>query len=815
MADLDVETTIKPVSTVNTQPHSRHSSDIGEPTEISRRLSKLERIMEAIASHVGLLEPDAQHAEEMHVSHIDDQVQEGGSQDGFSNEDFTHPNSDLACNSISCGGKRILPEEFLDSETSRKQKLSEFSENFDCDQEPNQFQFYHPPSDSPPKWPISEHIDQYFKKYFFSSGLDNKTYNEIKKDIGLPDGTFSEAPEVNASIANFKSMSTNKGIQIGDDILKKVQNHLMSSFVVMLKLWQALQDGESLSEEDIFGCIQRNIVLSGSAFSMLSQFKKTDSREFCRKNMPVFVVNLIEAQRMRPNLQKIYLEIICLKKFLKFLKRISCLNKLQNLHLITASLTAVKVFSLFTKAPSFSHNQFLRKPKPGAIPNQGESFSDQSQKEELQIQKRNLPLNRENQILSGKLVQINFRQDCFTNDNRTSNSFPILSKTTENNPSNSPSFEGRIRNIKSRNSILKRQRCHHGNSFSSSKVYKLTLCSPKTLRGETTCDKPCSSEQLHLQSTIQDGRFRKSQILTKPRGLFREDRSFRWLSIHSSPRRLTTIPGIYFRPGHICFQNDAIRAKRGTSSIYKGFQTSFGRSEGTVYSSSHMARRYPSNLKFLFKLHSRLRHCYGPTSEPRFLIKHGKVSPHSNSESHLPRYGDRFVNHDIFFSGREGFSNCSKCNNSKKQESGISKGNLPVCRNVLGYSPCSKGSSNPLSTASTPSDNLTERKFTFKKPMLLSEIHASPPCPARSGLVDRQSFHLNFKSNYTSSSRHLHSDRRFRPGVGRLPETPKDFGNVDKEPTFLAHKQKGIDGNFSQSKVFPKIPGECPCSNYD
>ena len=166
MADLDVETTIKPVSTVDTQPHSHHSSDIGEPTEISRCLSKLEQIMEAIASHVGLLEPDAQHAEETHVSHTNDQVQEGGSQDGFSDEDFAHLNLDLAGNSTSHRGKRILPEEFLDSESSKKQKLSEFSKNFDCDQEPNQFQFYHPPSNSPPKWPISEHIDQYFKKYF-------------------------------------------------------------------------------------------------------------------------------------------------------------------------------------------------------------------------------------------------------------------------------------------------------------------------------------------------------------------------------------------------------------------------------------------------------------------------------------------------------------------------------------------------------------------------------------------------------------------------------------------------------------------------
>ena len=200
--------------------------------------------------------------------------------------------------------------------------------------------------------------------------------------------------------------------------------------------------------------------------------------------MPVFVVILIGAQRMLLNLQKIYLETICLKKVFKFLKRISYLNKLQNLHLITANLTAVKVFSLFTKAPGFSHNQFLRKTKPGEIPHQRESFSNQSQKEEFQIQKRNLPLNRENKILSGKLVQNNFRQDHFTNDKRTSNSFPILSKTTENNSSNSPSFKGRIRNIKSGNSIPKRQRCHHGNSFNSRKVYKPTLYSSKMLKGK-------------------------------------------------------------------------------------------------------------------------------------------------------------------------------------------------------------------------------------------------------------------------------------------------------------------------------------------
>ena len=144
-----------------------------------------------------------------------------------------------------------------------------------------------------------------------------------------------------------------------------------------------------------------------------------------------------------------------------------------------------KGFQPFRKGSRLFSQPVPQKAKAGSDP-PGESFSDQSQKEELQVQKRNLPLNRENQILSGKLVQINFRQDCFTNDKRTSNSFPILSKTTENNPSNSPSFEGRIRNIKSGNSIIKRQRCYRGNSFNSSKVYKPTLYSPKMLRGETT-----------------------------------------------------------------------------------------------------------------------------------------------------------------------------------------------------------------------------------------------------------------------------------------------------------------------------------------
>ena len=177
--------------------------------------------MEAIASHVGLLEPDAQHAEETHMSHTDDQVQEGGSQDGFSDEDFAHPNSDLAGNSVSRGGKRILPEEFLDSESSKKQNFQNLAKILIVIKNKINSNFIILLQTRHQSGLFQNTLTSTSKNIFFSSGLDNKTYNEIKKDIGLPDGTFFEAPEVNASIANFKSMSTNKGKQIGDDILKK------------------------------------------------------------------------------------------------------------------------------------------------------------------------------------------------------------------------------------------------------------------------------------------------------------------------------------------------------------------------------------------------------------------------------------------------------------------------------------------------------------------------------------------------------------------------------------------------------------------
>ena len=62
------------------------------------------------------------------------------------------------------------------------------------------------------------------------------------------------------------------------------------------------------------------------------------------------------------------------------------------MHLITANLTALKVFSLFAKAPGFSHNQFLRKPKPGAIPVKESCFQIKVKKRSFKFKKEIYPL---------------------------------------------------------------------------------------------------------------------------------------------------------------------------------------------------------------------------------------------------------------------------------------------------------------------------------------------------------------------------------------------------------------------------------------
>ena len=76
---------------------------------------------------------------------------------------------------------------------------------------------------------------------------------------------------------------------------------------------------------------------------MLSQFRKNRFKRVLSKE---YASACSESYRgtedgAKPS-EKIYLETICLKKVFKFPKRISCLNKLQNLHLITASLMGLR-----------------------------------------------------------------------------------------------------------------------------------------------------------------------------------------------------------------------------------------------------------------------------------------------------------------------------------------------------------------------------------------------------------------------------------------------------------------------------------------
>ena len=216
------------------------------------------------------------------------------------------------------------------------------------------------------------------------------------------------------------------------------------------------------------------------------------------------------------NLQKIYLETICLKKFLKFPKRISYLNKLQNLHLITANLTAVKVFSLFTKAPRFLTTNSSESHSRERSPIKESHFQIKVKKRSFKFKKEIYPLTgrtkffQENwsKLTSDKTVlqTISGLQIPFRSCPKLQKIIPV---TLPHSKEEYETLSQEIQSLKDKDAITEipsTQAKFIGQLF-------------------TTCDKPCSSEQSHLQSTIQDGRFGKSQILTKPRGLFCEDRS--------------------------------------------------------------------------------------------------------------------------------------------------------------------------------------------------------------------------------------------------------------------------------------------------
>ena len=86
-----------------------------------------------------------------------------------------------------------------------------------------------------------------------------------------PDIDFFQTPIVNSTI---KDQISDPGMLRGDSFICKFQSQLISGANGILNLWQHIKDGKDLSHADVLEMLQRSLVLIGSSFAGLSNFKR-------------------------------------------------------------------------------------------------------------------------------------------------------------------------------------------------------------------------------------------------------------------------------------------------------------------------------------------------------------------------------------------------------------------------------------------------------------------------------------------------------------------------------------------------------------
>ena len=82
------------------------------------------------------------------------------------------------------------------------------------------------------------------------------------------------SPKVREAIKASKSFSSNKGIEINDYKLSKVQDQSSLAAYPLLHLWQNVSQNEELSYEDIVKSLQQSLVLLGSVTVNLSILRR-------------------------------------------------------------------------------------------------------------------------------------------------------------------------------------------------------------------------------------------------------------------------------------------------------------------------------------------------------------------------------------------------------------------------------------------------------------------------------------------------------------------------------------------------------------
>ena len=228
-------------------PQMREMPSVGISNDLSRRFVRLESLVEMIAVHIGLVEPE---------------------------DLVTTPEDPSAASKpatpIGDGNENVHENEDTPSMPPRKKrKLAESSGSEPDHGEDNDI-FFLPPRSSPKTFPVDDSISKYVSSCFYTYLRDND-FNKVTESDLKPDIDFFQAPIVNSTI---KDKISDPGVLRGDSFIFKFQSQLISGANGILNLWQHIKDGKDLSHADVLETLQRSLVLIGSSFAGLSSFRR-------------------------------------------------------------------------------------------------------------------------------------------------------------------------------------------------------------------------------------------------------------------------------------------------------------------------------------------------------------------------------------------------------------------------------------------------------------------------------------------------------------------------------------------------------------
>ena len=229
-------------------PQIRETPSLGISDDLSRRFVCLESLVEMIAMHVGLVEPEDLATTPVDLSAASEPAIPIGDEDENVHENETTPS---------------MPPR-------KKRKLAESSGSEPDRGEDNDI-FFLPPRSSPKTFPVDDSISKYVSSCFYSY-LKDDNFNKVTESDLKHDIDFFQAPIVNSTI---KDKISDLGILRGDSFIFKFQSQLISGANgILINLWQHIKDGKDLSHADVLKTLQRSLVLIGSSFAGLSSFRR-------------------------------------------------------------------------------------------------------------------------------------------------------------------------------------------------------------------------------------------------------------------------------------------------------------------------------------------------------------------------------------------------------------------------------------------------------------------------------------------------------------------------------------------------------------